>query len=156
MAHAFNPSTREAEAGRFLSLRPAWWVPGQLGLYRETLPWKTTTTTTTTTTTNHTRKFGYNIHRRMGKCFSIFLCQHFLVTQRSTDLEHQRKLYNIRLKIFSASTFFFVSPNHQSLARSGQQYWSLKVSIFQTYMRHYNFIKGQSWGYTADPTVYNF
>jgi hypothetical protein len=33
--HAFNPSTREAEAGRFLSLRPAWstkWVPGQPGL----------------------------------------------------------------------------------------------------------------------------
>jgi hypothetical protein len=24
MAHAFNPSTREAEAGGFLSLRPAW------------------------------------------------------------------------------------------------------------------------------------
>jgi hypothetical protein len=24
MVHAFNPSTREAEAGRFLSLRPAW------------------------------------------------------------------------------------------------------------------------------------
>jgi hypothetical protein len=23
-AHAFNPSTREAEAGRFLGLRPAW------------------------------------------------------------------------------------------------------------------------------------
>jgi hypothetical protein len=23
-AHAFNPSTREAEAGGFLSLRPAW------------------------------------------------------------------------------------------------------------------------------------
>jgi hypothetical protein len=22
--HAFNPSTREAEAGKFLSLRPAW------------------------------------------------------------------------------------------------------------------------------------
>jgi hypothetical protein len=24
VAHAFNPSTREAEAGRFLSSRPAW------------------------------------------------------------------------------------------------------------------------------------
>jgi hypothetical protein len=37
---AFNPSTWEAEAGEFLSLRPAWsteWVPGQPGLYRETL-----------------------------------------------------------------------------------------------------------------------
>jgi hypothetical protein len=40
VAHAFNPSTWEAEAGRFLSLRPAWstkWVPGQPGLHRETL-----------------------------------------------------------------------------------------------------------------------
>jgi hypothetical protein len=38
--HAFNPSTREAEAGRFLSSRPAWsteWVPGQPGLHRENL-----------------------------------------------------------------------------------------------------------------------
>jgi hypothetical protein len=44
VAHAFNPSTREAEAGGFLSLRPAWsteWVPGQRGLYRETLSRKT-------------------------------------------------------------------------------------------------------------------
>jgi hypothetical protein len=24
VTHAFNPSTRKAEAGRFLSLRPAW------------------------------------------------------------------------------------------------------------------------------------
>jgi hypothetical protein len=34
VAHAFNPSTWEAEAGRFLSSRPAWsteWVPGQPG-----------------------------------------------------------------------------------------------------------------------------
>jgi hypothetical protein len=34
VAHTFNPSTREAEAGRFLSSRPAWsteWVPGQPG-----------------------------------------------------------------------------------------------------------------------------
>jgi hypothetical protein len=44
VAHAFNPSTREAEAGRFLSTRPAWstkWAPGQPGLYRETLSQKT-------------------------------------------------------------------------------------------------------------------
>jgi hypothetical protein len=44
VAHAFNPSTGEAEAGEFLSSRPAWstkWVPGQPELYRETLSWKT-------------------------------------------------------------------------------------------------------------------
>jgi hypothetical protein len=44
VVHAFNPSTREAEAGGFLSSRPAWstkWVPGQPGLHRETLSWKT-------------------------------------------------------------------------------------------------------------------
>jgi hypothetical protein len=40
VAHAFNPSTWEAEAGEFLSSRPAWSterVPGQPGLHRETL-----------------------------------------------------------------------------------------------------------------------
>jgi hypothetical protein len=44
VAHVFNPSTREAEAGGFLSSRPAWstkWVPGQPGLHRETLARKT-------------------------------------------------------------------------------------------------------------------
>jgi hypothetical protein len=44
VAHAFNPSTWEAEAGRFLSLRPDWstkWVPGRPGLHRETLSRKT-------------------------------------------------------------------------------------------------------------------
>jgi hypothetical protein len=43
VAHAFNPRTREAEAGRFLSSRPDWsteWVPGKPGLYRETLSQK--------------------------------------------------------------------------------------------------------------------
>jgi hypothetical protein len=43
VAHAFNPSTWEAEAGRFLSSRPAWsteWVPRQPGLHRETLSHK--------------------------------------------------------------------------------------------------------------------
>jgi hypothetical protein len=44
VAHAFNPSTWEAEAGGFLSSRPAWstkWVPGQPGLHRKTLSRKT-------------------------------------------------------------------------------------------------------------------
>ena len=39
-----NHGTWEAEAGGFLSLRPAWstkQVPGQPGLHRETLSWKT-------------------------------------------------------------------------------------------------------------------
>jgi hypothetical protein len=43
VAQAFNPSTWEAEAGRFLSSRPAWstvGVPGQPGLHRETLSQK--------------------------------------------------------------------------------------------------------------------
>ena len=43
VVHAFNLSTREAEAGGFLSSRPTWstkWVPGQPGLYRETLSQK--------------------------------------------------------------------------------------------------------------------
>jgi hypothetical protein len=42
VVHAFNPSILEAEAGGFLSSRPAWstkWVPGQPGLHRETLFW---------------------------------------------------------------------------------------------------------------------
>jgi hypothetical protein len=44
VVHAFNPSTREAEAGRFLSSRPAWstkWVLAQPGIHRETLSRKT-------------------------------------------------------------------------------------------------------------------
>jgi hypothetical protein len=50
VAHAFNPSTLEAETGGFLSSRPAWStkrVPGQPGLYRETLSQKTKTKTKT-------------------------------------------------------------------------------------------------------------
>jgi hypothetical protein len=43
VVHAFNPSTWESEAGRFLNSRPAWstkLVPGQPGLYRETMSQK--------------------------------------------------------------------------------------------------------------------
>ena len=43
VSFSFNPSTWDAEAGGFLSLRPAWstkWVPGEPELYRETLSQK--------------------------------------------------------------------------------------------------------------------
>jgi hypothetical protein len=59
VAHAFNPSTWEAEAGGFLSSRPAWsieGVPGQPGLYRETLSQKTKQNKTKT----KTKKFRFN------------------------------------------------------------------------------------------------
>jgi hypothetical protein len=45
VAHSFNHSAWEAEAGRFLSCRPAWsteGVPGQPGLHREILSRKQT------------------------------------------------------------------------------------------------------------------
>ena len=44
VGHAFNPSTWVAVAGGFLCSRPAWYkkcVPGQPGLYIETLYLKT-------------------------------------------------------------------------------------------------------------------
>lgn len=40
VVHTFNSNIREAEAGGSLSSELAWaleWVPGQLGLHRETL-----------------------------------------------------------------------------------------------------------------------
>ena len=56
VAHVFNPNTWEAEAGGFLSLRPAWSteiVPGQPRLHRETLSRKKPHTHTHTHT--HTK-----------------------------------------------------------------------------------------------------
>lgn len=41
LAHYFNPTTWEAEAGGSLSSRSYWsteWIPGQLGLHRDSLP----------------------------------------------------------------------------------------------------------------------
>jgi hypothetical protein len=44
LTQVFSPSTWKAEASGSMHLRPAWsteWVPGQPGLQRETLSWKT-------------------------------------------------------------------------------------------------------------------
>jgi hypothetical protein len=57
VAHAFSPSTWKAEAGGFLSSRPAWsteWVPGQPGLYRETQSQKNQTPKPTNQTNKQT------------------------------------------------------------------------------------------------------
>jgi hypothetical protein len=79
VAHAFSTSTREAEAGGFLSSRPAWsteWVPGQPGLYRETLSRKTKKQTNKQTKQNKRVKF----------------CQ-FLETETSQSRPNQSILY---------------------------------------------------------------
>jgi hypothetical protein len=63
VAHAYNPSTWEAEAGRFLSLRPAWsteWVPGQPGLHRETLSQECLLVSMADTSGFTTRIFKFN------------------------------------------------------------------------------------------------
>jgi hypothetical protein len=62
--HAFNPSTREAEAGGFLSSRPAWsteWVPRPPGLHRETLSWKTNQTNKQKVFTRHWDSTSINL-----------------------------------------------------------------------------------------------
>jgi hypothetical protein len=54
-----NPSTWKAEAGRFLSSRPAWStesVPGQPGLHRETLSQKQNKTKQNKTRQDKTRQ----------------------------------------------------------------------------------------------------
>jgi hypothetical protein len=59
VVHAFNSSTREAEAGGSLSSRTAWsteGVPGQPGLYRETLSRKTNKQTKQKTKNKKTKK----------------------------------------------------------------------------------------------------
>jgi hypothetical protein len=65
VAHAFNPSIREAEAGGFLSSRPAWstkWAPGQPGIYRETLSWNKQTNKQTKNNNNNKKELNKEIN----------------------------------------------------------------------------------------------
>ena len=65
VAHAFNPSTWEAEAVGFLCSRPAWsteWVPGQPGLHRETLSQKTNKQTNKQQQQQQKSVLGFCVH----------------------------------------------------------------------------------------------
>jgi hypothetical protein len=82
VVHAFNPSTQKAEAGGFLSSRPAWitkWVPGQLGLYREVLSQnKTKQNKTKQNKTKQTKKTNnkkeITVSADVCVCMSACLC----------------------------------------------------------------------------------
>jgi hypothetical protein len=70
VAHNFNLNTWEAEAGRFLSLRPAWsteWVPEQPGLHRETLSENKTKQNKTKQNKTKQNKTKQNAARRRGR-----------------------------------------------------------------------------------------
>jgi hypothetical protein len=68
VAHAFNPSTREAEAGGFLSSRPAWSterVPGQPG-QRNPVSKKQNQPTKQTKTKNKQTKQNKKNNKKVG------------------------------------------------------------------------------------------
>jgi hypothetical protein len=76
VAHAFNPSTWEAEAGGFLSSRPAWstkWVPGLPGLYRETLSWRKKKREKKTFTYLNANIWNLKVHHRhlQHNCYKV-------------------------------------------------------------------------------------
>jgi hypothetical protein len=64
------PALGEAEAGRFLSSRPAWstkWVPGHPGLYRE----KPCLEKQNKTIQNKTKKFGFTLTSKVFLWFDL-------------------------------------------------------------------------------------
>jgi hypothetical protein len=75
VVHAFNRSTQEAEAGGFLSLRPAWsteLVPEQPGLLRETLSQKTKASKQTNKQKNNKKNMQASTHTHKIKII-VFL-----------------------------------------------------------------------------------
>jgi hypothetical protein len=72
LAHAFNPSTWEAEADGFLSSRPPWsikWAPGQPGLHRETL---SQNKQTNKQTNKHHKKTKNNNNNNKKECCKVW------------------------------------------------------------------------------------
>jgi hypothetical protein len=90
-SRAFNPSTREAEAGRFLSLRPAWstkWVPGQPGLYRETLSQRKTKKTKNKKQTNKNKKTNKEIYVNLWDNGYVNLPDNSNIAHRMYSVHH--------------------------------------------------------------------
>jgi hypothetical protein len=112
VAHAFNPSTREAEAGRFLSSRPAWstkWVPGQPGPHRETL----------------SRKNQKEKEKKLAVNFAIMVCEYYftafgVIIRRRKGIFPSNRLY----KCSHLGTFYcFLLNTYFSLV--SQSFWNL-------------------------------
>ena len=91
VVHAFKPSTWEAEEGGFLSSTPAWsteWVPGQPGLYRETLSQKNQKTKSKKLYRSHFDLSSHGRHWEAGKRFasSRFIPSFRIVTKAEESL----------------------------------------------------------------------
>ena len=100
--HAFNPSTWEAEAGRFLSSRPAWstkWVPGQPGLHREILSQKNQPNKQTQMSKLHNRCFTHSLILRLVKQVCV----------RSTRISSEQEKYTEIL----SSSFVWKNCEHK-------------------------------------------
>jgi hypothetical protein len=101
VSHAFDPRTQKAEAGGFLSSRPAWstkWVSGQPGLYRETLSQKTTTTMT--------KKGQDELNNRNYFTKSIFLKLLFVILLANYQNFTEYLLYGIQQSLICSYTSF--------------------------------------------------
>jgi hypothetical protein len=95
VVHAFNPSTREAEAGGFLNSRPAWstkWVPGQQG-YTEK-PYLE----------NKTKQKSINF-----KFYSLFRRMLTVRHQIKSNLTHPEKLNRCRLHLKADKSLRYTS-----------------------------------------------
>ena len=120
VVHSFNPSTWEADVGRFLSTRPAWsteWVPGQPGAYREFLSRKNPkirpytqirkqtnkqTKTKNKTHTHNTQKTEIQQHKAIFPfCLVVFFFKCVIASQRCLRLYkhwHHKHIIDMNLQ----------------------------------------------------------
>ena len=131
--HAFNPSTWEAEAGGFLSSRPAWstkWVPGEPGIHRETLSQKTNKQKTNKQTKTNKQKTKKKKKEKTKQ------------QQQKVTIRKELKGFHVIVKQFfgvnSEILMFFVilGINRQKKKKQSQEYWkegdsTLKITKIQ-------------------------